>query len=358
MERTAPRAVDELARFTREVLVEYEVPEQQAMITAEHMLWADIRGTETHGLVRLPHYVRRIKSGLLDPKAEPEVRRTLPAAVAVDGGNGLGHPPAHRAMREAIDGSHRHGIAVATVRNSGHFGAAGTYSAMAADEGVIGIMMSNAAALMAPTGGAEKRVGNNPLSIAVPFGEFPIVLDMAMSAVAAWNIRMAADRGESIPAEWGLDSEGRPTTDPADVMDRDGLLRPLGDHKGYGMALMIDLLTGVLSGGAFGQGVKRLEDEAPVDAAHTCIAIDVEAFMGASEFEDRVQEMVSGIRSTPLAAGANEVLVPGEREARVAREREVSGIAYPEDIFAAMEALAAERGIEPPSPVEDARTLS
>lgn len=355
MERTAPRAVHELVRFTSNLLVEHDVPETQATTTAEHMLWADIRGTETHGLVRLPHYIRRMNAGLLDATAEPEVQRMLPAVTAVDGGNGLGHPPAHRAMREAIDGAHQHGVAVATVRNSGHFGAAGTYSAMAAEEGVIGIVMSNAAALMAPTGGAEKRVGNNPMSIAVPFGEFPIVLDMAMSAVAAWNIRMAADRGESIPLEWGLDSKGKPTTDPADVMDRGGLLRPLGDHKGYGLALMIDMLTGVLSGGAFGQGVKRLEDDAPVDASHTCIAISVEAFMGARDFEERVQEMVTNIRSTPLATGATEVLVPGEREARVAREREVSGIAYPQDIFAALEVIAADKGIEPPSPVEQAR---
>src|SRR5699024_5159180 len=270
MERTSPRAVEELVGFTSNLLIEHGVPEHQAQVTAQHMLWADIRGTETHGLVRLPHYIRRMKSGLLDPKAEPEVKPVMPAAVSVDGGNGLGHPPAHQAMREAIDRSRQYGAAVATVRNSGHFGAAGAYSAMAAEEGVIGIVLSNAAALMAPTGGTEKRVGNNPMSIAVPFGEFPIVLDMAMSAVAAWNIRMAADRGESIPSTWGLDSEGRATTDPADIMDRGGLLRPLGDHKGYGLAFMIDVLTGALSGGAFGQDVKRLEEDAPVNASHTC----------------------------------------------------------------------------------------
>lgn len=353
MERAAPLSVETIVDFASTILVKNGVPERSARTTAEHMIWADARGTETHGLVRLPHYVRRIQEGLLDPKAEPHVDRRSKAAYLVDGGNGLGHPAADVAMRQALRGAGEHGIAMSTVRNSGHFGAAGAYSAMAAEQGRIGIVMSNAAALMAPVGGTERLVGNNPVSIAVPFGEFPIILDMAMSAVAAWSVRLAADRGESIPQGWGLDEEGAPTTDPKTVLNG-GLLRPVGDHKGYGLALMVDLLTGVLSGGGFGDAVKRLEDDAPVNASHTCIAIDVDTFMPAEEFQARVHAMVSALRGSSLAQGAQEILVPGEREARIGRQRRESGIAYPADIFALLESTAEEAGIAAPQSLEPA----
>lgn len=353
-DRAEPRSVAELTRFASDVLIRHGVPEQAAGTASAHMLWADRRGTETHGLVRLPHYVRRIRGGLLDANAEPSLQRCSPGALTVDGGNGLGHPPADLAMDEAVRAARRNGVAAATVRHSGHFGAAGSYAAMAARAGAVGVVMSNAAPLMAPTGGTERRVGNNPLAIAVPFGDSPLVLDIAMSAIAAWSIRLAADRGESIPAEWGFDARGVATTDPAAVLQHGGFLRPMGDHKGYGLALMVDLLTGVLGGGAFGQGVKRLDEDAPVDASHLCLAIDVDAFTTRAVFEERVQELADSVRRTPLAHGATEILLPGEREMRIARQRDEHGIDYPSDILAALRALAEETGIALPPPADTA----
>lgn len=173
LERVSPRSVHAMTEFTVAVLTRAGMPEDTARTVARHMMWADRRGTETHGLVRLPAYVERIRRDTLDPRARPRVASRRGAALVIDGGNGFGHAAADFAMASALDAGKEAGVGTAVVRHSGHFGAAGSYAAMAARSGAIGIAMTNAAPLMAPTGGRERRVGNNPVAIAVPFGEFP-----------------------------------------------------------------------------------------------------------------------------------------------------------------------------------------
>ncbi len=353
-QRVPPRTVTAMHDFTTELLAEFGVPTETARTASRHMLWADRRGTETHGLVRLPAYIDKIRGGALDPHAQPRVQTRNAAAITVDGGDGLGHPAADLAMTSAVAACKDNGVAAATVRNSGHFGAAGSYAQMAADAQAIGIAMTNAAPLMAPTGGARRRIGNNPIAIAVPFREFPIILDIAMSAIAAGSVMLAARRGEAIPEQWGLDSEGRPTTNPDDVLTNGGLLRPLGDHKGYGLALVVELLTAVLGDGARGVDVRRLDQDGPVGASHTFVALDIDAFTDRASFDARVDALVASIRATPLAHDADRILLPGEREAETARERDTLGIGYPADIFAALEPLAAAARVPLPPPMEPA----
>ncbi|QVQ53041.1 Ldh family oxidoreductase [Spiractinospora alimapuensis] len=351
-QRVAPRSVAAMHSFVTTILRSHGAPPTTADPVARHMLWADRRGTETHGLVRLPAYVERVRRGTLDPTARPHVEARHGAVTTVDANHGFGHAAADYAMNHALERSRSDGVGVTTVRRSGHFGAAGAYAAMAATQGAVGIAMTNAAPLMAPTGGRERRVGNNPIAVAVPFSEFPIVLDIAMSAVAAGRVMLAARRGESIPDSWGADRRGRPTTDPHEVLAGGGLLRPVADHKGYGLALVVDLLTSVLGGGAPGIDVKRLDQDGPVDASHTCIALDVSAFGDPTGFADRIEALAATMRATPLADGAERVLLPGEREAEVARRRDEHGIDYPDDIFAALERLAADVACPLPPPAE------
>ncbi|MBB4929525.1 LDH2 family malate/lactate/ureidoglycolate dehydrogenase [Lipingzhangella halophila] len=353
-ERVPPRSVTAMHDFSTEVLTAFGAGPATARAASRHMLWADRRGTETHGLVRLPAYIEKIRGGALDPHARPLVEPGNGATFTVDGGDGLGHPAADLAMASALGACKKNGVAAATVRNSGHFGAAGSYAEMAASAGAVGIAMTNAAPLMAPTGGKERRLGNNPVAIAVPFREFPIVLDIAMSAIAAGSIMLAARRGEAIPEQWGLDSEGQPTADPEAVLTNGGLLRPLGDHKGYGLALMVDLLTAVLSDGTPGVDVRRLDQDGPVGASHTFVALDIEAFTDREGFDARVDALVAAVRSTQLARGADRILLPGEREAETARERDENGIGYPADIFAALEPLAEAARVPLPPPLEPA----
>lgn len=351
-QRVAPRTVAAMHSFVTTILRSVGAPQTTAEPVARHMLWADRRGTETHGLVRLPPYVERVRGGSLDPRARPSVEQQRGAVMTVDAEHGFGHAAADYAMNHALERSRVDGVGVATVRRSGHFGAAGAYAAMAAEQGAVGIAMTNAAPLMAPTGGRERRVGNNPIAVAVPFAEFPIVLDIAMSAVAAGRIMLAARRGESIPDSWGADQRGRPTTDPHEVLAGGGLLRPVADHKGYGLALIVDLLTSVLGGGSPGVDVKRLDQDGPVDASHTCIALDVSAFGDPAGFTTRVSSLAATLRATPLADGADRVLLPGEREAEIARRRDSHGIDYPADIFHALEPLAADAQCVLPPPVD------
>lgn len=323
------------------------MPRESSRSAAGHMVLADLRGVETHGLVRLPLYVNRLRAGELEARAVPEIIEDGPATAVVDGGHGLGQVNSDFAMREAVSKAKQNGVGVVTVRHSSHFGAAASYAAMATESDCIGIATTNVAPLMPPVGGTERRVGNNPLAIAAPSREgFPLVLDIAMSAVAAWSIRMAAERGEPIPSEWAFDKDGEPTTDAYAAFQGGGLLRPLGDHKGFGFALMIDVLSGVLSGGGFGDEVKRLDQKGYLNTSHFFLAIDIGRFIEPEAFLDRIGRLAKGIHSTPTREGADHILLPGEKEARVEQERRRDGIPYSTQIWEPITKLAQELGVD------------
>jgi LDH2 family malate/lactate/ureidoglycolate dehydrogenase len=347
---TVALAADEARRWTTDALVSAGASAANARTVAHYLVLADLRGVETHGLVRMPLYVARMQRGDLDGTADPEVLTDRGVTALVDGCHGFGQVVADRAMRLAMERAGSSGVAVVVARRSSHFGAAAGYTQLAAEHGLIGIATTNTAPVMPPTGGRERRLGNNPISIAVPRASGgPIVLDMAMSVVAAWRIRLAADRGEPIPDTWALDAEGRPTTDPYEAFQGGGLLQPIGAHKGYGLAFMVDVLTAVLAGGAFGADVKLLHDEGRLNTSHFFLALDPGAFGPTEEFDERLTERASQIRNTQTSPDTDRVLLPGEREASLKVEREQTGIPYRRDIFDGLVELSTQLSVDPPA---------
>ncbi len=335
-----------LIERSREVFEACGVPSEVAHVTARHLIAADLRGIDTHGIVRLPLYVSRIRKGLIDAKAMPSFVRESATTGVMDGHNALGQYVANRAMRRAIEKARDHDLGAITVRHSNHYGAAAEYSLLAAEEGMIGITTTNTAPLMPPKGGAARRVGNNPLSIAVPSAlEAPLTLDIAFSVVAAWNLMLAHGRGEKVPFGWALDSQGQPTDDPYAGFVGGGTLLPIADHKGFGLAMMMDILSGVLSGGHFADQTRGLKSDEPVEVCHFMLAINVEAFLPISEFEERVRQLVERMKSSPRADGVQEILVPGEPEHRKSLDRQNNGILIEARLGEELNLMSSELGL-------------
>lgn len=318
-----------------------------ARTVAEALVDSDMRGVPSHGVMLVPMYLDRLRAGSVSQREQAEVVSERGAVTVLDAHHALGQLTGEEAMRLAVERSREYGAGVTVVRHAFHFGGAYRYALTAARAGCIGIAAANTRPLMPAPGGAEAVVGNNPLAIAAPAanGAEPIVLDMALSEAALGKIRLAAQEGRDIPATWATDAQGRPTTDPQAAIA--GLLLPIGLHKGYGLALMVDVLTGVLAGGGFGQRVKGLYADvaAPNDAAHLFIALDVAAFGPPDAFAERIATLAAEVTGAESAPGVERVYLPGElaaeRRAVAARDGialdpgtlealRAAGVAWPE----------------------------
>jgi len=242
------------------------------------------------------------------------------------------------------------GVAVVSVKNSNHFGASAFYALQALEQGMIGFAATNAGPTMAPTGGREGRLGNNAMAVAVPAGKCPpLVLDMATGAAAWGKIFLARQEKRVIPLTWALDKNGLPTDDPNAAADQ-GLIQPFGGYKGYGLSLLLDILTGVLSGGGFSTQVRTLYQEVgtPAQVAHTCAALRIEAFMPLAQFRQRMDEIIERMRSCPAASGAGPILVPGEIERETEERRKVEGIPLNAELQKEIRTLGEELGVQLP----------
>src|SRR5262245_32674626 len=256
-----------------------------ARLVAADMVAADLEGIASHGVMLVPMYVERITKGSVSRRSTGEVVSDRAGAIVIDAGNALGQLTARQAVRLAVARAHEIGLAVVSVRNGFHFGTAGRYARMMAAENCVGIVLSNTRPLMPAPGGAQALVGNNPIAIALPStGDFPVETDMALSATAMGKIRLAAASGQSIPADWAIDSEGRPTTDPATAIK--GMLLPAAGPKGFGLAFVIDLLCGGLSDGATGAEVRPLygDPAEPYRCSHFFLAIHAGHFPVGDRF--------------------------------------------------------------------------
>jgi LDH2 family malate/lactate/ureidoglycolate dehydrogenase len=294
---------------------------------AAALVEADLRGVSSHGVMLVPMYVERLNAGGVTRERELDILFDAGAAMVVDARGGMGQLSSPRAMRHATERAGRYGIGIVSVRNAHHFGAASRWAMQAGEAGCIGIAMSNTTPLMPAPGGAERLVGNNPLAIAVPTtAGVEIVLDMALSAVALGKIRLAASAGRPIPDTWATDASGTPTTDPDEAVL--GMLLPAAGHKGFGLALMIDVLTGVLSGGGWGDQVRPLyrEPDRPNDCAHLFLAIDPELMGGVEDFRRRSSGLAARIRGSATAPGVNRLYLPGEIEAERAAQQRRNGV--------------------------------
>ena len=315
-----------------------------AATVARILVMGDLFGHATHGVLRLESYGERIRNGAISATAEPVVEDVAPAIARVDGHGAIGPLVGTRALEAAIGRARALGVGVAFVRNGNHFGAIAPYCWLAAQQGFATLIGSNASVTIAPTGGREERLGNNPLGIGVPRpGADPVILDMAMSVVARGKIRAAVKKGEAIPATWATDRAGEPTTDPKAALE--GFLLPFGGYKGYGLALMIDLFAGLLSGGAYLTHVKSWLDQPtePGNLGHFFIAMDTKR-LGSSEWlAQRVADFARIVHETPAADPATPVRLPGEIEMENFRRHRRDGIGIDPALRAKLEAFAAGR---------------
>lgn len=332
----------ELLDLATRALAGLGVPRADAADAARILVMGDLFGLHTHGVSRLESYGERLEIGGIKARAQVRIEEVAPSLVRVDGDNGVGPMVGMRALQAAMERARATGVAAAFVRNSSHFGAIAPYCHLAAIEGFATVIGSNATPTIAPTGGRDTRVGNNPLGIGVPRpGAHPIILDMAMSVVARAKIRDALKRGEAIPPTWATDKAGHATTDPRAALD--GFLLPFGGYKGYGLALMVDLFAGILSGASYLTRVNSWVDEPqlPQDLGHFFVLVDTRRLGSAEWLAERVRDFASIVHDTPAADPANPVRLPGEIEmGRFERQRR-DGIAIDPALRAKLQAYAA-----------------
>jgi amino acid adenylation domain-containing protein len=347
-ERAPPVTVDSLREFGREALMRAGLAPDGAAIVAEVQLEASLRGQPTHDMVSIPRYAARIAAGVINPKPDIRIERETAATALVDGDNGPGQWVSMVAMSIAIGKARAHAIGLVGVRRSNHFGAAGHYAWEATRQGLIGLCTTNGPAVLAPTGGVMPTLGNNPLAIGIPAGRHPpILLDIAMSVAPRSKIGLAVAEGGALPEGWILDSAGRPSTDLAALAA--GLGVPIGGHKGYGLALALEALAGVLSGAGFGADHRPetlRESLAAPDFGHLFVAIDPARFMAPAAFAERVDRLIDDIHNGRRAAGAGEILVPGEMELRARAQSLAQGVRLLPSTYRALVAYGREKGLD------------
>ena len=334
-----------LRAFARAVYESAGMPTDDAALVADSLVQADLWGHQSHGVLRLDWYRARIVAGKMAAVTQAQVVIDSGAIAVIDGREGVGQVLADRAMREAIARAKLHGIGAVGVRNSNHFGTAMYYTHRAAEAGCVGFLSTNASPSMAPWGGRRKGVGNNPWSVAAPAGRHPpMVLDIANTAVARGKVYLARQRGEPIPAGWALDKDGAPTLDAQSAIE--GIILPMGGHKGYGISVMMDVLSGVLTGSGFASGVHGpYQTEHRGHCGHLALAMDIEAFQPIGEFHARMETFIAELKSTPRAPGFDEIHYPGEIEAREAARNAELGLVFPPDTLSDLGRVATDTGI-------------
>jgi LDH2 family malate/lactate/ureidoglycolate dehydrogenase len=311
----------ELKSYAVRYLTRWGISPGDAALTADVLASADMRGVDSHGFIRLhSYYGSRLEKGQIDPSAQLTIVNETTATLALDAGNGLGHPAGVKSMHMCIEKARSSGVALATVRNSNHYGIAGYYAMLALPENMIGVSFTNSGPLVAPTHGSKALLGTNPIAVAVPAGkQRPYVLDMATSIVPIGRITVYQKNGKSIPAGWGIDGEGRVTENPADVLGG-GALMPLGGtelmrgYKGYGLALMVDIFSGVLAGSGFGDLVYGADKYDASRVGHFFAAIRIDAFRDLASFTSDMDNLIEMLRNSPKAAGEERIYIHGEKE--------------------------------------------
>ena len=308
--------LDKLRRFSVEALVKAGMSEEDASTTAEVLITTDTFGVMTHGTKNLYQYILKMQAGGLDAKAVPTVEGEGPSWAIINGNKAVGMVSACKAMNLAVKKAKETGIAYVGVKNSCHFGAAGYYANLAAKEGLIGLSMSNADPVIAVPNGCKKAIGTNPFSFAAPLGNGKSVfLDIALSNVAALKVIMAQEKGQAIPDTWLVDNEGLPTTDAA-KFPKEASLQPMAAHKGYGLAVLVEILASVITGAGLLSEIAswNLDLTSVNNAGHAFIAIDVSKMIPPEVFNARINQMASEIKNGPKAKGAEKIFLPGEME--------------------------------------------
>jgi ureidoglycolate dehydrogenase (NAD+) len=339
--------VNDLETFCVQAMLRAGMREPDARTTAQVLVTTDAWGVFTHGTKQLRPLLRHMRDGGLAPQATPQVVHEGSAWAHIDGHYAMPPVSGVMAMQTAIDKARTAGIGFTGVMHSSHFGAAGYYAMMAVQHDMIGLAMTNVDPFMTVPGAKGRVLGTNPITYAVPTGRArPVFLDMATSTVAASKVFAAEHLGKSIPDTWIVDKEGRPTTDPAALM-KGGAMQPMAGYKGYGIALLIEILAGVLTGAAFMNDLKTwiIDTDAHINQGHAFFAIDPAIMMPLDQFKARMDDLVQRVKTTPTAPGAERIYLPGEMEWGKYDDAQANGIPLPEDVLANLRGVAQDWGL-------------
>jgi LDH2 family malate/lactate/ureidoglycolate dehydrogenase len=335
---------DSISAFLVEGFQKLGLTAEDARIFADALIFSELRFHPGHGqgVHRIRRYRERIEGRLVDPRAPWEVVKESPALALVDAHNGIGTVAAHKAMALAVEKAKVCGIGQVIVRNSTHYGSSAVHACHAVDKGCVGIAYTNAGPEMAPWGAREGATGTNPWGIAAPTDlGFPAVMDFALTTAGKGMMQWHAREGKKMPLDWALTPEGEITDDPNAAMK--GPLLAIGEYKGYGLAFMTDVLTGVIGGGGF--GLTPYADQAKLDVSHSLTAIDIEWFMPRAEFERRMGEFAQMMKSRKTRPGFTEVLIPGEQEARRVARKSANGVPIDDEVLVDLRALGRDLGL-------------
>jgi len=301
--------LDEIVSLSHQILKKHGVSEEDLKIIIDTILYAHKRGKETHGVGRVPIYARKIKEGYMSASTILKPIKEAPVISVFDVNNGFGQVAASKGMSIAVKKAAKYGIGVVGIKGSNNFGVAGYYAEMAVKEKMIGLVLSNSGPAIAPWGASKPLFGTNPIAFGFPGGHYkpPVILDMASSNAARGKIRLAGKNNEKIPFGWALDADGNPTNNPLEALK--GSMIPIGEHKGYGLALAVDILAGLLTGAAFGGEVKRLNHPSEVsDYGHLLIAINISHFLNYGDYLDKMDVLTENIKKA-----GEDVYLPGEK---------------------------------------------
>lgn len=342
----------ELLKFGTAVLVATGVPEADAHLLSDSLVTAELWGHSSHGMLRLPWYVERLRSGAMTAVTSSVFAVDNGGVVVLDGLHGIGQVLTAQAVGIGIERARKHGISAVGVRNSNHFGTAAYFTREAAKAGCVALLATNASPAMAPWGGKVKAIGTNPWSIAAPAGRRGVaVMDIANTSVARGKIYLAAERGDAIPDTWAADVHGVPTTNAQAAID--GLILPMAGHKGYVISFMMDVLAGVLTGSHFGANVAGpYEPQRESGCGHMLITIDINAMMPVPEFESRMEALIAEVKSVPTGAGVDEIFFPGEIEERNTERNRALGIQVTAHTWESLVKLAGETALSLPAVIQ------
>lgn len=338
---------DSLIRFISDLFSVGGMRRDDAAWYAETIVQSNLWGIDSHGVIRVPTYFRRILIDAIKRNPNIEILRKAPAVTLVDADGAAGAVAGRIAMEQAINDAKAHGVGVSGVVNSNHFGAAALYSRLAVEQGMIGISMTNVRPLITAPGAKAAVAGNNPISIAIPtYNEFPFLLDMSLSVVAGGKLHLAVAKGEHIPFGWGVDRDGLDTDDPQKALE--GFLLPVGGFKGLGLAYAVDILCGVITGGLFADNMRSMyhDPDVPSLTGHMMLAMDLSAWIDKAEMKKRMKHYHDYIRGIPVAEERAPLVFPGEIEAEKEKKRRKEGIPVPVTTLNELQALREEYSID------------
>ncbi|MFQ6080302.1 MAG: Ldh family oxidoreductase [Candidatus Bathyarchaeia archaeon] len=337
---------DQLKPICLAILEAVRTPKDEAEVVADSLVKANLRGIDSHGVFRLVVYVNRVEHKTIIPGAPFTIIRETPSIALVSGGFGFGQVIGVKAMKLAVEKARKTGIGAVSVFDTNHFGMAAYYAMIALQNDMIGVVTCNTSPWVVPWGGRVPMLGTNPICVAIPSGQdIPIILDMATSAVARGKIERAAKEGKPIPEGWAVDQNGEPTTDPVAALK--GALLPFGGPKGYGLSLVVDIISGALSGAACGKDVRSLyPEEEKSNLGQFYLAINVDAFIPVQDFKAKVNKVIHELKSRPSPAGYAEVLIPGEIEYRTEQKRLKEGIPLGHETWQILEKLCEKLKID------------